>query len=110
MTFACNASTIIIDRILATCMSTDISVFIYINRSSHQILSVLFRKGHPRLVNVLAKLYSKVLSITLDPNAHILTTIGAFQGLSSICHSLISPGDEVRPRLSLVCRVWKVGH
>ncbi|XP_060066148.1 kynurenine--oxoglutarate transaminase 3-like [Ylistrum balloti] len=51
--------------------------------------------GHPRLVNVLAKLYSKLLSITLEPTDHILTTIGAFQGLSSICQSLIYPGDEV---------------
>ncbi|XP_060066121.1 kynurenine--oxoglutarate transaminase 3-like [Ylistrum balloti] len=51
--------------------------------------------GHPRLVNVLAKLYSKFLSTTLDPTDHVLITIGAFQGLSSICQSLIYPGDEV---------------
>ncbi|XP_069106085.1 kynurenine--oxoglutarate transaminase 3-like [Argopecten irradians] len=51
--------------------------------------------GHPRLVNVLAKLYSKLLSTTLDSTDHILTTIGAFQGLSSICQSIIYPGDEV---------------
>ncbi|XP_021367714.1 kynurenine--oxoglutarate transaminase 3-like [Mizuhopecten yessoensis] len=51
--------------------------------------------GHPRLVNILARLYSNLLSISLDPLDHILTTIGAFQGLSSICQSLIHPGDEV---------------
>ena len=40
-----------------------------------------FPKGHPRLVNALAKLYSGEMGRTIDPMQEVLVTAGAYESL-----------------------------
>ncbi|XP_065172676.1 kynurenine aminotransferase-like isoform X1 [Atheta coriaria] len=51
--------------------------------------------GHPRLVNALAKLYSKLLNRELDPLTNVLITIGAYEALFTAINGHVSKGDEV---------------
>ncbi|OAD57335.1 Kynurenine--oxoglutarate transaminase 3 [Eufriesea mexicana] len=50
--------------------------------------------GHPRLVNIIAKLYSKLLNRTLDPNNEVLVTVGAYEALYAALQGHTNPGDE----------------
>lgn len=50
--------------------------------------------GHPRLVNAIAKLYSKLLDRTLDPNKEVLVTSGAYEALYATLQGHTNPGDE----------------
>lgn len=50
--------------------------------------------GHPRLVNVIAKLYSKLLNRTLDSQNEILVTAGAYEALYVTLQGHTKPGDE----------------
>ncbi|XP_032667445.1 kynurenine--oxoglutarate transaminase 3 isoform X2 [Odontomachus brunneus] len=50
--------------------------------------------GHPRLVNAIAKLYSKVTNRTLDPNEEVLVTSGAYEALFVTINGHTNPGDE----------------
>ncbi|XP_058796873.1 kynurenine aminotransferase [Phymastichus coffea] len=50
--------------------------------------------GHPRLVNALSKVYSKVLNRKLDPNNEIIVTSGAYEALYAALQGHTSPGDE----------------
>lgn len=51
--------------------------------------------GHRRLVNILARLYGKLMRQDLNPMSDILVTVGAFEALHCACQGLINPGDEV---------------
>lgn len=51
-------------------------------------------QGHPRLVNAIAKLYSKVLDRNIDPNAEVLVTVGAYEALYASLQGHTQPGDE----------------
>lgn len=53
------------------------------------------KKGHPRLVKILARLYSHLLQQTVDPFQHILTTLGAYEAIYCSIFGLINPGDQV---------------
>ncbi|XP_076353912.1 kynurenine aminotransferase-like isoform X12 [Tachypleus tridentatus] len=57
--------------------------------------------GHPRLVNALSKLYSKLLGRELDSFKEILVTVGAYGALHCAVMALINPGDEVFTCLEL---------
>ncbi|XP_050577594.1 kynurenine aminotransferase [Bombus affinis] len=50
--------------------------------------------GHPRLVNAIAKLYSKLLNRTLDPNKEVLVTSGAYEALYATLQGHTNSGDE----------------
>ncbi|XP_053991200.1 kynurenine aminotransferase isoform X2 [Hylaeus volcanicus] len=50
--------------------------------------------GHPRLVNIIAKLYSKLLNRTLDPNNEVIVTCGAYEALYATLQGHTNPGDE----------------
>ncbi|XP_014216857.1 kynurenine--oxoglutarate transaminase 3 isoform X2 [Copidosoma floridanum] len=50
--------------------------------------------GHPRLVNALAKLYSKLINRNLDANSEILVTAGAYEALYATLQGHTNPGDE----------------
>lgn len=50
--------------------------------------------GHPRLVNAVGKLYSKILNRELNPNNEILITAGAYEALYATIMGHTSPGDE----------------
>ncbi|CAL7946949.1 unnamed protein product [Xylocopa violacea] len=50
--------------------------------------------GHPRLINILAKLYSKLLNRTLDPTNEILVTVGAYEALYATIQGHTNSGDE----------------
>ncbi|XP_012269796.1 kynurenine aminotransferase isoform X2 [Athalia rosae] len=50
--------------------------------------------GHPRLVNILGKLYSKILNRDLNPNTEILVTAGAYEALFASIQGHTGPGDE----------------
>ncbi|KOC59587.1 Kynurenine--oxoglutarate transaminase 3 [Habropoda laboriosa] len=50
--------------------------------------------GHPRLVNVIAKLYSKLLNRNLDANNEVLVTVGAYEALYTAFQGHTNPGDE----------------
>jgi len=53
--------------------------------------------GHPRLVNALSRLYSKLLDndYTIDPFSEILVTNGAYGALFTAIMGHVNPGDEV---------------
>ncbi|KAL6070715.1 arylformamidase, variant 2 [Balamuthia mandrillaris] len=51
--------------------------------------------GHPRLVQALSRFYSPLFQRELDPLRHIITTVGATQGLFLAILSLVNPGEEV---------------
>ncbi|PSN34235.1 Kynurenine--oxoglutarate transaminase 3 [Blattella germanica] len=51
--------------------------------------------GHPRLVNAISKLYSKLLNRDINPNTEVLVTAGAYEALFSTILGHTSPGDEV---------------
>ncbi|XP_014482843.1 PREDICTED: kynurenine--oxoglutarate transaminase 3 isoform X2 [Dinoponera quadriceps] len=50
--------------------------------------------GHPRLVNAIAKLYSKVINRDLNPNQEVLVTAGAYEALFVTLNGHTNPGDE----------------
>jgi len=52
-------------------------------------------KGHPRLVNSLSKLYSKLINRDINGQKEILVTSGAYEALFCTFMSLVNPGDEV---------------
>ncbi|CAM9251166.1 unnamed protein product [Scytosiphon promiscuus] len=51
--------------------------------------------GHPRLVQLLAKRYSKHFGKDVDPFSQVAITIGASQALYVSFQAILSPGDEV---------------
>jgi len=53
--------------------------------------------GHPRLVNVLSELYTKLLDrpSSLDPMKEVLVTDGAYEALFTAILGHVNPGDEV---------------
>ena len=51
--------------------------------------------GHPALVEVLARRYSKHLERTLEPMTEVAVTVGASQALYLTLQALLNPGDEV---------------
>ncbi|KAJ8875081.1 hypothetical protein PR048_022972 [Dryococelus australis] len=51
--------------------------------------------GHPRLVNVLAKLYSQLVGRQLNPLSEVLVTAGAYEALFATILGHTGPGDEV---------------
>lgn len=51
-------------------------------------------QGHPRLVNAIAKLYSKLINRDLDPNKEVLVTAGAYEALYATLQGHTNPGDE----------------
>jgi len=53
--------------------------------------------GHPRLVNAISALYSKLIGNdrTIDPMSEVLVTNGAYGALFTALMGHINPGDEV---------------
>ena len=51
--------------------------------------------GHPPLVEVLARRYSKHLGREIDPATEVAVTVGASQALYLTLQALVDPGDEV---------------
>ncbi|CAG2066288.1 unnamed protein product, partial [Timema podura] len=51
--------------------------------------------GHPRLVNALSRLYSKLIGRQIDPLSEVIVTSGAYQALFNTIMGHTSPGDEV---------------
>ncbi|XP_019868643.2 kynurenine aminotransferase isoform X2 [Aethina tumida] len=51
--------------------------------------------GHPRLIEALAKLYSKLIGREINPQTEILTTLGAYEALFSSIIGHVDVGDEV---------------
>ncbi|XP_022316015.2 kynurenine--oxoglutarate transaminase 3-like [Crassostrea virginica] len=65
------------------------------NQQNHMIHHYTRTLGHPRLVKVLAKIYSRELQQTLDPMKNVVTTIGAYEAMYAAFQALVNPGDEV---------------
>lgn len=51
-------------------------------------------QGHPRLVNAIAALYSKLIGREINPFKEVLITSGAYEALFATISGHISPGDE----------------
>lgn len=51
--------------------------------------------GHPRLVNALSKLYSKLCNREINPMKEVLVTVGAYEALFTAFQGFVNPGDEV---------------
>lgn len=51
--------------------------------------------GHVRLVNALAKMYSRLVGRQIDPMKEVLVTVGAYEALYTTILGLVNPGDEV---------------
>jgi kynurenine--oxoglutarate transaminase/cysteine-S-conjugate beta-lyase/glutamine--phenylpyruvate transaminase len=56
--------------------------------------------GHLRLVNILSKLYSKLLDVDVNPQTDILVTVGAYLSLYYTFIGWLNPEDEVISELS----------
>ncbi|OQV15829.1 Kynurenine--oxoglutarate transaminase 3 [Hypsibius exemplaris] len=65
------------------------------NGANHLLNQYTRGYGHPRLVNVMAEVFSKIHNRPIDPNNEILVTIGAYQSLFCAITGFINPGDEV---------------
>ncbi|KAL3076699.1 hypothetical protein niasHS_013495 [Heterodera schachtii] len=50
--------------------------------------------GHPRLVSVLAKLYSRLLGVSVDAQSEVLVTVGAYLSLYYAFMGWLNAGDE----------------
>lgn len=57
-------------------------------------MSICLFQGHPRLVNAISKLYSKLLNRNIDANNEVLVTAGAYEALFATLQGHTSPGDE----------------
>ena len=51
--------------------------------------------GHPRLVNILSKFFSKLTGQTIDAQTEVLVTVGAYESLYCTILGNVNPGDEV---------------
>lgn len=51
--------------------------------------------GHPRLVNAISGLYSKLIGQDIDPKTEVLVTIGAYESIYCTINAFIDKGDEV---------------
>lgn len=51
--------------------------------------------GHLRLVNALAKMYSRLTGRQIDAQKEVLVTVGAYEALYTTILGLVNPGDEV---------------
>lgn len=51
--------------------------------------------GHPRLVQAISKLYSKLVNREINPNTEVLVTVGAYEALYATIQSQVEVGDEV---------------
>lgn len=51
--------------------------------------------GHPRLINAISNLYSKLLNHPIDPKKEVLVTIGAYESIYCIINAFVDKGDEV---------------
>lgn len=50
--------------------------------------------GHPRLVNAISSLYSKLIKRPIDPKSEVLVTIGAYESIYCIINAFIDKDDE----------------
>lgn len=50
--------------------------------------------GHPRLVNAISSLYSKLIGRSIDSKSEVLVTIGAYESIYCIINAFIDKGDE----------------
>lgn len=71
---------------------TDALTEVASNRNLHQYTRGF---GHPRLVQALSKLYSKLIGREINPQTEVLTTLGAYEALFSTITGHIDDGDEV---------------
>lgn len=51
--------------------------------------------GHPRLVNAISDLYSKLIGRQINPQTEVLVTIGAYESIFCIINAFIDKDDEV---------------
>lgn len=52
-------------------------------------------QGHPRAVNALAKLYSRLIGRQINPMTEVLITAGAYESLFCAVMSNVGKNDEV---------------
>ncbi|EEC17862.1 kynurenine aminotransferase, putative, partial [Ixodes scapularis] len=57
--------------------------------------------GHPRLVNALAKMYSRLTGREINAQKEVLVTVGAYEALYTTILGLVNPEDEVSNTVSL---------
>lgn len=56
---------------------------------------VYHHQGHPRLVNAISTLYSRLIERPIDPKTEVLVTVGAYEALYCALMGHVNPGDEV---------------
>lgn len=50
--------------------------------------------GHPRLINAISSLYSKLINQPIDPKKEVLVTIGAYESIFCAINAFVDKGDE----------------
>jgi kynurenine--oxoglutarate transaminase/cysteine-S-conjugate beta-lyase/glutamine--phenylpyruvate transaminase len=51
--------------------------------------------GHPRLINAISGLYSKLINRPINPKTEVLVTIGAYESIYCAINAFVDQGDEV---------------
>lgn len=51
--------------------------------------------GHPRLINAISGLYSKLVNQPINPKTEVLVTIGAYESIYCAINAFVDKGDEV---------------
>ncbi len=64
-------------------------------------------RGIPKLRQAVADLYQRRFDVTLDPDAEVISTIGAKEGFSHLMWVLLGPGDSaIVPSPSYPIHIW----
>lgn len=70
--------------------------FNFILKKCKRLIFIYFLiQGHPRLINIISKLYSKLVGFEINPQTEVLVTSGAYEALYAAILGHVDDCDEV---------------